>query len=94
MSADNWAMCPKCKELADHKLEVLEDKVSKAYGQVSSEEYLALVKKIEQPIKLEQTLREDYEIGILDEEFYVRYAGACTVCGFRYEYKHDEKLVV
>lgn len=95
MSADNWAICPKCRELAEHKKEVLGDKVSRAYGEVSPEEYLDLVKKLNEPIEQDRTLREDYEIGIRKTaEFYVRYKAACGVCGFSYAYKYDQPITV
>jgi hypothetical protein len=62
MSADNWGICPKCKNP-------------------------------------DQTLREDYEIGIYEGEFYIRYKGHCQPgeryggCGFKHTFKHDEKIL-
>lgn len=95
MSADNWAICPKCLELAQDRQEALEEKLEKSYGVVSPEQYLRLFEKSREKPKLEQTLREDYEIGILNTaEFYVRYKGACTKCGFNYEYKYDQNIIL
>lgn len=56
MSADNWAVCPKCKELNKKKL-------VESYGKISASEYRVL---IETGNKDEHTLRKDYEIGIYD----------------------------
>jgi len=38
------------------------------------------------------TLREDYEIGIFQGEFSVEYCGQCSECGFKFEFKHSEKI--
>lgn len=93
MSADNWAICPKCLELEEDKQEALEEKISKSYGVVSPEEYMRLVEKSRNRPSLELTLREDYEIGILNTaEFYVRYKGQCPKCGFTYTYKSDQPI--
>lgn len=92
MSADNWAVCPKCWEDRNREQEKLQTKVDEAYGKVTSKEYLAMLHRLENPPKLENTLREEYELGILDGEFYVRYKGSCRVCGFSYEYKQDVPL--
>lgn len=44
-------------------------------------------------------LREDYEVGIIDGEFYLRYSAVCRRgpgkwegCGFKYEKNIDEKV--
>jgi len=44
-------------------------------------------------------LREDYEVGIIDGEFYLRYSAHCNRgpergqgCGFRYEKSIDEAV--
>jgi len=47
----------------------------------------------------EGCLREDYEVGIIDGEFYLSYSASChrdyemgTGCGFKYDKNIDEKL--
>ena len=40
----------------------------------------------------ESSLREDYEIGILDGEFYVIYTGECRECGFKFQSKYEERV--
>lgn len=87
MSADNWAICPKCKAEKDES----DEQVKNAYGVVPADEYMYLVELSKK--KLENTLREDYEIGIYDgNEFYINYTGRCSVCGFEKRFKHTEKL--
>lgn len=34
--------------------------------------------------------REDYEIGMYDDEFFVSYRGACRECGHRYFFDHTD----
>lgn len=86
MSANNWCVCPKCKEA--------EDKVGSSYGKVSEEEYLAALNQREQAGEdLTLTLREDYEIGVdVHGEFFVSYACRCSKCGFNFGYTYSKKL--
>ena len=87
MSADNWGICPKCKETA-------EKNIASAYGKVSEEEYLATLNKRKE-VENETTLREDYEVGVdIDGEFSVSYSCHCSKCGFKFEYKYSQELIV
>ena len=87
MSADNWGVCPKCKETA-------EKNITSAYGKVSEEEYLAALNERKQ-IENNLTLREDYEVGVdIDGEFSVSYSCHCSKCGFKFDYKYSQELVV
>lgn len=93
MSADNWAICPKCKQLKEKGRESLARKVEESYGKISASEWLEAKEKLDTPTRLEQTLREDYEIGISEDGgFYVRYEGHCRVCDFHYEYQYDDRV--
>lgn len=38
-------------------------------------------------------LSEDYEIGILNGEFFVIYSGECQECGFSFKFRHTENVV-
>lgn len=82
MSADNWAICPKC-----HKTN--EEKLSENYGKLSKQEYDNLKKELEESAE-RNTLREDYEIGICDGGFEVNYNGNCDKCGFKYKYNFED----
>lgn len=82
MSADNWRVCPKCKKTNESK--------GSLYGKVSEEEYLDSLNQLKVD---EETLREDYEIGIDERgEFYVDYSCRCQTCGFGFHYKHSQML--
>lgn len=85
MSADNWAICPKCKK-------ALKKEPKTAYGEATEAEYLESIK--ERDDQLFYSLREDYTLGINEEgEFSVYYGAHCEVCGFKYEFSHKENLL-
>lgn len=94
MSADNWTVCPKCE--ATHTARTLAakeahaTKLVEAYGKQSMEEYAKIVAggPALPPPFADNTLREDYEIGIREGEFSVSYGARCTACGFKFTFKH------
>lgn len=97
MSADNWTICPQCRKHVDK----LNDARAKApalnYGKVTAEQYLKLVGAAKNPVPYEETLREDYEIGIVQTDcdkpsFYVSYKAACQSCTFKYEFKETKPI--
>ena len=97
MSADNWGTCPRCLIKQKAKHEAKQQAVILGYGKVTPEIYEDLKAQAAVEIEEEYTLREDYEIGIMDDgEFFVIYKGMCQVdgCGFGHIFNHEEKLVV
>lgn len=91
MGADNWAICPNCRVTAIKKQEKLCDKADAAYGKKPVEEFITLRDAANQPLKLEQTMREDYALGVgMDGEFGVSYRAHCKVCQFAFEFTHSE----
>ncbi len=94
MSADNWAICPVCKKNND---EANTNRIADAeakYGKVSSFQYRESAKEAERSIVLEESLREDFGIGINEDgEFYVTYRGHCEVCGLDFKYNHAENVL-
>lgn len=91
MSAANWAICPKCLKNATKKYDALVAKARKSYGKVSLEAYTDLIAEIPKPARLKETLREDYELGIEDNGmFIVIYRASCSVCDFKFEFRHSE----
>lgn len=91
MGADHWAICPVCRVIAIKAREKRYIKADAAYGKKPQTEYIALLAEAEKPIKLEQTLREDYGLGIgIDGKFGLSYRAHCTTCLFAFEYKHEE----
>lgn len=94
MSADNWGACPACSARMMDKKRKLVEKLEAAYGQLPEREYLALREKVAQPVKVEYTLREDWDVFTDGKgEFVVDYRCHCTACGFAHEFKHGEQLI-
>lgn len=96
MSADNWTLCPRClnriaKEVADS-----EAKTQAAYGKVTPGEYISMLEadKRRRDTQPDSTFREDYEIGVNDDNFVVSYSGSCGTCGLEFKYEYTEKLDV
>ncbi len=86
MSANNWKKCHVCRkqlaEKADAKLQSVQD----MYGKVPSAQYLAALReaqKLTSDSELDDSLREDYRLGIRDDGSYMcSYSASCDVCGF------------
>ncbi len=92
MSADNWAICPICKKENDKINAARIMEVGKKYGVVPAAEYVKLAKEIIKPIEIENSMREDYDIGTDDDGvFEVSYSCFCTVCEFKRSFKHTCK---
>ena len=95
MSADNWCICPKCKKKNDalNKQRILD--AAKQYGVIPADEYIALAKDASKPIEIEDTFREDYDIGVYpDGSFLVSYRGQCTVCNAEYAFGEEVKFAI
>lgn len=93
MSADNWAICPKCQELynANQKARILG--VAEKYGKIPAEEYIKLSKEVSKEVELEATLREDYEFYIDDDgKFFATYSAECAVCDFHFKFKESKQV--
>lgn len=100
MSADNWTVCPRCrlKPEVNHsaiKVELMQ-KAKEAYGKLPPEEYEKLKRTAmdyDDNPELPDNFREDYEQGVLEDgTYFVSYHGECHDCGFKFSYKHEEKL--
>jgi len=97
MSADNWAICPRCKIRFDNERAQVQADLKKAYGTVPAEEFLRLSKEAAEDAAKEQeeTFREDYAIGLSrsgDGRFVVNYGGSCSECGLEFSYQHEQKI--
>jgi len=95
MSADNWAVCPKCKTVIFDKRKSEWDKLHADYGKISESKYRArhadLSMLDREPFPEE--LREDYEIGIgQDGKFFVSYRASCTRCKFSFKHEFEQQL--
>ena len=93
MSADNWAICPKCEANDEIELENEAKWLEENYGKVDADNWLAARERhhAHQNLPTENTLREDYDIGVWDGEFHVNYRGRCTKCGYTLKYVYGVK---
>lgn len=95
MGADNWTHCPQCKLIATTLQEQAEAGLQESYGKLPVKEWLKQKGQVERQAAKppEQTLREDYEIGLDGEGvFEVDYRASCDKCGLRFSHKHDAKI--
>ncbi len=108
MSADNWAICPKCwmdtdtdtdtddidTEAAQAALEADIATFTAKYGEQRGEQYRSIMLSTLEPMEPENTLREDWELGIDAEgTFYLKYTASCTKCGWEYKKRIQEKVI-
>lgn len=94
MSADNWAVCPKCKQAAKEEYNALTEQVEKSYGSVSYEEDMKLFKKAQETPIMKSSLREKYELGIKENgQFYIGYDASCQDCGFEFAFQYTEQVL-
>ena len=94
MGADNWTVCPRCLSIEVAKMGKAIEKVNQSYGKVAPEKFLEMMQTINQPIKQEATLREDYELGISRGGFFkISYSACCGICDFRYSYEREEPVL-
>ena len=95
MSADNWTICPNCVLLNEQERERIQRKLGESYGIIPFDQYIALVEKGESIEEItETTLREDYEIGIYNGEFSIKYRCHCLECNFSYDYDFEQHLPI
>jgi hypothetical protein len=93
VSADNWALCPKCYSEQQAKRAKRIKEYENAYGKVPPSQWLKLKEAADVEVTGKETLREDYEVGIdSDGHFSVSYTGECD-CGFSFTYTHGEKAI-
>jgi len=95
MSADNWRICPKCLENVSTGRSVAIEKAKASYGTVPLEDFQKAMDKAKAlPQEPDDTLREDYELGV-DEDgvFFVNYSCSCHYCGFSFKFKTTQKAL-
>ena len=88
MSADNWAICPKCKDKAIKAYEARVLGLAEKYGKIPPEEYIKASRDVHNVEELEETLREDYEFYLDDNGMF--HAVYCAGCDFSFEFKETK----
>ena len=101
MSADDWAICPKCYAVAKARQASAAALADAAYGVKPIEEFDRLRAIASAPLDTEKlrTLREDYDIGVYGDDendaqasLVVSYEGGCGTCGFAVAYKYERRV--
>lgn len=95
MSADNWAVCPRCRKREEARIADLQRRATEAYGQLPVDEFDALRAEAAKGIDLQKlcTFREDYEIwGADDGTVRVNYSGECQACGLDLHFEHEHPM--
>jgi len=89
MSADNYRKCPKCNATELERQDKAKKAAEKKYGAVTPEEYMKLLDKAK-PQSLGETLRENYELGIVEDgRFFLHYRASCDRCDFDFNFSHQ-----
>ena len=92
MSADNWAICPRCVDRARAEAAAKFQAAVDAYGKVTPEEYETLRAEAQVPVYPEafRTFREDHEFyGAADGTITASYSGHCQTCGLGLDFKDE-----
>ena len=97
MSADNWAVCPRCEQHRQSQLKSERAAVASLYGTVPVEEFndrrdgLVALEAETPP----HTFREDYEFyGVEEGTLHIVYSGGCKVCGLKFEHRSEHPLPI
>lgn len=95
MSADNWAVCPRCLRRARARHESEERRVQALYGQIPVEEFDAERASLK-PVNEDEyrTFREDYEFWVTADtgEWFASYSGECSTCHLAHQFTREEPI--
>lgn len=102
MSADNWAICPRCKVRRQAEADAARVAAEAAYGTASIEEFDRLRGKaanlaawVDADVPETRTFGETYEIwGAAGGTVTVDYGGECSKCGLSLAFRHEHPLPV
>jgi len=95
MSADNWAICPQCRDRAKAEYDARFQAAVDAYGKETPEEYERLRAEATVPFDSDpfETFREDYEFyGATEGTVTASYSGHCDVCGLGVQFTHEREF--
>jgi hypothetical protein len=97
MSADNWAVCPRCEAARQAMLAARRVTVDAMYGKASVAEFDAAREELAamEAKPPGHTFREDYEFyGVEEGTLYISYSGGCKTCGLTFTHKSEHPLPV
>jgi len=91
MGANNWAICPRCKQRRLNSIAQKEREFKDAYGKVAPEKFFEMKSELDnlKDSEYEVNMREDYEIYTdEDGEFFITYSCSCKTCGWGHKYQN------
>lgn len=93
MSADNWAICPRCVARAQKANLESQQGFSEIAAKLTPDQ-LKLVQTAVRPVNEEdfREFREDYEIYIADGKVKVSYSGHCQTCKLGLDFDHEVEI--
>jgi hypothetical protein len=102
MSADNWTNCPACIERFNQKFGGKEKALAADYGSLPAIVWMARRRELDAEKREafekhgQQTVREDYQIGLQNGStvFVVDYAAECIACGWTHRFGRSEPVLV
>jgi len=99
MSADGYAVCPRCLAAAEKKLAEQAEILANGYGTVSVDEYNEAVKAVNEGLGPEfeegeytGTMREDYEFYVRGNTLHVDYGAQCRVCNLTFNLNQEHTI--
>lgn len=92
MSADNWTYCPKCSDMRDQAMTKARAALEQQYGTIPAAEYVAAMRKLDNTPAAKASLREDYEIGMVEGSLVIDYRAHCDNCKFTHTLKSDVRV--
>lgn len=94
MSADSWTYCLKCRRDSEALISDGLEKLRAQYGKIPEADYLATANALADDAERlpRSTLKENYQVGIDEDRFLVKYRASCTECGFSFEFDHNEVI--
>ncbi len=91
--SDNLRRCPKCIKTAEAAKLAEKAAIDAVYGTIPVSEFLERLSEYNKETDVEDTLHEDYEIGMNPEgDFYLDYSCYCD-CGFAWGHKQSIPVI-
>jgi len=93
MSANQWSVCPRCRQTAAEEHKAAKKRLTESYGEVDKAEYDRLQRQLENfNEKLPDTLREVWEFQLINGSLNIYYGCTCEACNFKFDFVHEEPV--
>ena len=92
MDVFSFRRCPKCKQTTQKYKDSLKEKVRNGYGKLPETEYIALLQKLNKPVIIKDSLKENFEFNLNENELIVSYYAKCKICKWTHKYNNKESI--